>query len=180
VGPTSTVLGRPVVQLCWVVDRIDEAVPRWVEATGAGPFFLAPHIRFDELTYRGRPARLDQSSAIGQWGEVQVELFEQHCDNPSGAREMYAPGETGLQHLTWFVDDLDVETARLEALGYDAVMTCRLPAMRRMRIAWFDTRPLLGVMAEVYEESDVMRRLYRKVARAAEGWDGRDQPRPLS
>lgn len=179
-GPASSALGRPVVQLCWVVDDIEGAVARWVEATGAGPFFLAPHIGFDELTHRGRPARLDQSSAIGQWGDVQVELFYQHCDNPSGAREMYAPGETGPQHLTWFADDLDAETARLAGLGFDTVMTCRLPSMGGMRIAWFDTRPLLGVMAEVYEESDLMRRLYGKVARAADGWDGRDPLRPLT
>jgi methylmalonyl-CoA/ethylmalonyl-CoA epimerase len=164
----------PIVQICWVVDSIEVAVPRWIEATGAGPFFLAAHIPFEDLTYRGKPSQLDQSSAIGQWGGVQVELFEQHCDNPSGARDMYPRGETGLQHMTWFADDLDLETARLEALGFPVVMTGRLPSMGRMRLAWFDARALLGVMIEVYEESDLMRRLYSKVARAAQGWDGSD------
>lgn len=171
---------RPIVQICWVVDSIEAAVPRWVETTGAGPFFLAAHIPFEDLTYRGRPSRLDQSSAIGQLGDVQIELFEQHCDNPSGARDMFAPGETGVQHITWFADDLDAETARLQDLGFAVVKTCRLPSMGGMRLAWFDTRPVFGVMLEVYEESDLMRRLYAKVARAAHEWDGSDPLRHLA
>jgi hypothetical protein len=85
---------------------------------------------------------------------------------------MYAPGETGLQHLTWFADDLDGEARRLEEMGFDTVMTCRLPAVGGMRLAWFDARKLLGAMVEVYEESELMRRLYRRVAKAAEGWRG--------
>jgi hypothetical protein len=170
---------HPIVQMCWVVDDMEAAALQWVKTTGAGPFFLIPHIRLDELTYRGKPAALDQSSAVGQWGSIQVELFQQHCDNPSGAREMFAPGQTGVQHLTWFADDMDAETRRLNALGFATVMTCRLPAIGGMRLAWFDTRAVLGAMAEVYEESALMRRFYQRVARAAEGWNGEEPIRSL-
>ncbi len=169
----------PIVQACWVVDDIPTAVERWATAVGAGPFFLAGHIAFADLTYRGQPAALDQSSAVGQWGGLQVELFTQHCANPSGARDMFAPGTGGLQHVTWFADDLDAEGARLRALGFDEVMTCSLPAVGGTRLAWYDARPLLGCMVEVYEEADLMRRFYRRVARAAEGWDGADPLRLL-
>lgn len=169
----------PIVQMCWVVDDIDAAAARWVQTMGAGPFFRIPHIRLDELTYRGKPATLDQSSAVGQWGAVQVELFQQHCDSPSGAREMFAAGQSGIQHLTWFASDLDAETRRLNAMGFDTVMTCRLPTVGGMRLAWYDTRRVLGAMVEVYEESDLMRRFYRRVARAAEAWSGQDPIRSL-
>jgi hypothetical protein len=172
IGTIEAVAAHPIVQMCWVVDDMEAAALRWLETVGAGPFFLVPHIQLDHLTYRGKPATLDQSSAIGQWGTLQVELFQQHCASPSGAREMYAPGETGLQHLTWFADDLDAETRRLEEMGFDTVMTCRLPAVGGMRLAWFDARKLLGAMVEVYEESELMRGLYRRVAKAAEGWRG--------
>src|SRR4051794_12443115 len=70
------VASGPVIQLCWIVDDIPTAVQRWVQAVGAGPFHLAAHIQFDELTYRGGPATLDQSSALGQWGAGQVELLQ--------------------------------------------------------------------------------------------------------
>jgi hypothetical protein len=179
VAGAAGLTSRPIIQMCWVVDSIEAAVPRWVDVLGAGPFFLAAHIPYEDLTFRGQPAKLDQSSAIGQWGAVQVELFEQHCQNPSGAREMFGPGESGLQHLTWFADDLDQETVRLRDLGFPVVTSCRLPSMGGMRLAWFDTRSMLGVMVEVYEESNLMRRLYAKVARAAEDWDGSEPLRAL-
>jgi len=175
----DTITPHPIVQMCWVVDNMEAAAMQWVKTMGAGPFFLLPHIQLDELTYRGRSAQLDQSSAVGQWGAVQVELFQQHCNNPSGAREMFAPGQTGLQHITWFVDDIDAETRRLNALGFDTVMTCRLPAVGGLRLAWYDTRKILGAMVEVYEEGDLMRRFYKRVARAAEGWNGENPVRSL-
>jgi Glyoxalase/Bleomycin resistance protein/Dioxygenase superfamily len=175
----DTITPVPIVQMCWVVDDMDAAALRWVNTTGAGPFFRLPHIQLDELTYRGKPAALDQSSAVGKWGTVQVELFQQHCDNPSGAREMFAPGETGIQHLTWFANHLDAETRRLNTMGFDTVMTCRLPAIGGMRLAWYDATKVLGAMVEVYEESDLMRRFYRRVAKAAEGWTGENPIRSL-
>lgn len=169
----------PIIQMCWVVDDMDAAALQWVKMMGAGPFFRIPHIQLDELTYRGQSAKLDQSSAVGQWGTVQVELFQQHCHNPSGAREMFAPGQTGIQHLTWFANDLDAETRRLNALGFETVMTCRLPAVGGMRLAWYDTRKAIGAMVEVYEDCDLMRKFYRRVAKAAEGWNGENPLRAL-
>ncbi len=167
----AVLASSPIVQMCWAVADLESAVDQWVSATGAGPFFVAPHIAFDELTYRGQPATLDQSSAVGQWGAVQVELFEQHCDSPSAAREI---GTGVLQHVCWVAADFDAEAARLVGLGYAEVMACRLPAMAAMRLAWYDTRPVLGCFAEIYEESARMRRMYQRVAAAAVGWDGTD------
>jgi hypothetical protein len=169
----------PIVQMCWVVDDMEAAALQWVKMMGAGPFFRIPHIQLDELTYRGKPAKLDQSSAVGQWGAIQVELFQQHCHNPSGAREMFAPGQTGIQHLTWFAADMDAETRRLNGLGFETVMTCRLPAVGGMRLAWYDTRKVVGAMVEVYEDCDLMRKFYRRVAKAAEGWTGEQPVRSL-
>jgi hypothetical protein len=175
----ATVTPHPIVQMCWVVDDMEAAARQWVNLTGAGPFFLLPHIQLDELTYRGKPAKLDQSSAVGQWGTVQVELFLQHCQNPSGAREMFAAGQTGVQHLTWFAQDLDAETRRLNEMGFDTVMTCRLPAIGGMRLAWYDARKVLGAMVEVYEDCEPMRKFYRRIAKAADGWNGEHPIRSL-
>lgn len=173
------ITSSPIVQMCWVVDDMEAAALQWVKMMGAGPFFRIPHIQLDELTYRGKPAKLDQSSAVGQWGAIQVELFQQHCQNPSGAREMFAPEQTGIQHLTWFAADIDAETRRLNGLGFETVMTCRLPAIGGMRLAWYDTRKVLGAMVEVYEDCDLMRKFYRRVAKAAEGWTGEQPVRSL-
>jgi len=66
-----------------------------------------------------------------------------------------------------------------ERMGFDTVMTCRLPAIGGMRLAWYDATKVLGAMVEVYEESDLMRRFYRRVAKAAEGWTGENPIRSL-
>jgi len=81
--------------------------------------------------------------------------------------------------VTWFAEDVDAEGDRLRRLGFDEVMTATLPVMGGMRIAWYDTRPLLGCMAEVYEESSMMRRLYQRIAASAADWDGSDPLRAL-
>ena len=93
---------------------------------------------------------------------MQLELLVQHCDSPSGVTEMRDAGHVGLQHVTWFADDLDAEGERLRRLGFDEVMTGTLP-----------------VMAEIYEESRLMRRFYQRVADAAVDWDGSDPLRRL-
>jgi hypothetical protein len=98
---------------------------------------------------------------------------------PVGGDRDARRGHVGLQHVTWFADDLDTEGERLRRLGFDEVTTATLPVMSGMRIAWYDTRPLLGCMAEIYEESRLMRRFYQRVADAAVDWDGRDPLRRL-
>jgi len=85
----------------------------------------------------------------------------------------------GLRFVTRAVDDIDAETRRLNALGFDTVMTCRLPAVGGLRLAWYDTRKVFGAMVEVYEEGDLMRRFYSRVARAAENWHGENPVRSL-
>ena len=103
----------------------------------------------------------------------------QHCNNPSGSREMYASGETGVQHRTWFADGLEAETRRTEALAFKTAMMCRLPEVGGVRLARFDTSKLLGAMVDGYEESELLRRFQRRVARAADGWKGEDPVRSL-
>ncbi len=174
----TSIAQRPIIQICWKVDNMEAAARQWSALMGAGPFFLVPHIQFDDLIDRGKPATLDQSSAVGQWGSVQVELFEQHCDSPSILRDMFAPGSTGLQHMTWVADDLDSETRRMEGLGFPRVWSCKLRESG-MRIAMFDTRPVLGALSEVYEENASIRQFYRAIAQAAKGWKGEDPVRSI-
>jgi hypothetical protein len=173
-------LGSPsIVQLGWVVSDLAQAAAHWAALMGAGPFFRLPHVQLDDLTYRGSPADWDHSSAVGQWGPIQLELMEQHCSSPSGIRDVYRPGESGVHHVTWVVEDFEKERHRLESMGFPAVMTGRVALADGMQMGWFDTLHVLGVMAEVYQESESMRRSFSWVARQADGWDGRDVLRDL-
>lgn len=168
---------NPIVQLCFLVDDLDEAIERWVDVIGAGPFFVMRHIPLEHVTYRGEPSTYDHSAALGQWGSMQVELHQQHCETPSAAKELFGPGETGLLQVSWLVDDVDAEIERMEGLGYPTVFTCDAEG-GSLQTAWFDTRELLGTYVEVYTKSFAVP-AYAAIARAAEGWDGERPLRPI-
>ena len=168
-------LGAPV-QIAYAVPDAGEAALRWVAEFGAGPFFLRPHIPVSDVIYRGRPARFDHSSAYGQWGDIMVELVQDHNTAPSVVRERYASDESGLHHLAFIVDDLDATTTQLGGLGFDVAMTARSSTTR---FHFVDAVGVLGHMIELYQRSDHLRRFYATVRDAAFDWDGSDPVRPL-
>jgi hypothetical protein len=166
----------PIVQIAWVVDDLDAAVLRWATQMGAGPFFVKRHVQLANVTYRGEPSTFDHSAAMGWWGNVEVELMQQHCHQPSAIRDQFEPGETGIVSVAWFTPDLGAEINRMESMGFETVHL--IGDERAVPVAWFDTRPVLNTMAEVYQDEPHRRARKAAIARAAEGWDGSEPLRP--
>jgi catechol 2,3-dioxygenase-like lactoylglutathione lyase family enzyme len=169
-------LGRPV-QVAYAVPDAAAYARRFAEQFGAGPFFLRPHIELHDVEHRGAAATFDHTSAYGQWGDVMVELVQDHGTGPSIVRDMFAHAESGLHHLAFFVDDLDESTARLGALGYVTAMRARTASGQRFH--FLDARAPLGHMLELYARNDRLASFYRMVAEAAAGWDGSEPVRAL-
>lgn len=48
-----SIIFGPARQNGLVVANLDEAVQRWVDKLGAGPFFVVRHLPLDYFTYRG-------------------------------------------------------------------------------------------------------------------------------
>lgn len=169
---------RPFNQICFYVKDMEKAAQAWHDLTGAGPFYLMHHIGFKKLTYNGEEATLDQSSACGNWGSIQIELFEQHDDSPAGMGPLLPafgnPDLGVLHHLNFVADDLEEEIKRIEALGYPAIWRCEVdfPGPDPFLIAMFDTRPLTGCMTEVYKRHEGVEGLYDLIRQASIGWDG--------
>jgi hypothetical protein len=88
----------PVVQLGYVVPDIRRAMRHWTEVIGVGPFYLIEHTPFTQVYYKGTPAKIDQSAALAQWGDIQVELVEQHNDTTSVNTTFAGRARGGLQH----------------------------------------------------------------------------------
>ena len=168
-------LGAPV-QIAYAVPDARIAAQHWVTRFGAGPFFLRSHIPVSDVMYRGRPARFDHSSAYGQWGNIMVELVQDHDTAPSVVRERYAADESGLHHLAFLVDDLDIATTHLGTLGFDVAMTARSSTTR---FYFVDAVDELGHMIELYQRSDHLLQFYAMVREAACDWDGTDPVRDL-
>ncbi len=160
----------PPVQIAYAVVDAHDAARKWVEGFGAGPFFIAEHIPVTNVVHRGTPAVFDHTSAYGQWGEIMVELVQDHGEGPSAVRDLYAPGESGLHHVAYFVDDLDEATAELAKRGFPLAMSAE--ARGETRFHFVDAVAELGHFLELYELSPELKSFYEKVRDEAIGWDG--------
>jgi hypothetical protein len=161
-----------IVQNAYYVSDLDAAIERWHALWGLGPFFVRRHIVLQEVRYRGAPSTLDISAAYVQAGEIQLELVTQHDDTRSAFRDMYSRDQQGLHHVAVMPDDYDSLVSRYADAGFPVATELRTAAGRGA--AYIDTRPMLGHMLEVYRVSESLLTLYRQVADAAQGWDGRE------
>ena len=91
----------PIHHVGYVVDDLEAGIERFVHSPGAGPFFVMEHLAFDEVTFLGRPAVYDHSSAFGAWGPLTVELTEVHAAHPAGLAEALVKPGGGVGHVAW-------------------------------------------------------------------------------
>lgn len=172
--PLAPMLGPPV-QIAYAVADATSAAARWSRDFGAGPFFVRPHIELVDVVVRGRPGTFDHTSAYGQWGSIMVELVQDHGDGPSPVRELFGPGEFGLHHLAFVVEDLDTALQRLLAAGHQVVMSAR--TLGGVEFCFVDTVAEYGHLIELYRPSARLSSFYSMVAAASAGWDGTDPVR---
>ena len=166
---------RDYMQQAWVVDDLAAAMRRWTEVCGVGPFFVLEHVPMENLTYRGRPAKLDCTIALAQAGRTQVELIEQHCDNPSIYRDIVPKGRSAFHHAAVICQDYDRELAHYQSMGLALAAT---GSFGDMRFAYVDTSRDLDCVVELIEDMPSIRSHFKMIADAAAGWDGKEPVRP--
>lgn len=140
---------RALFQHAYLVEDIERSAVGWSELFGAGPFVVAPHHQTDGFAYRGTSTEADVSYAFGYLGDLMIQLIQQHDDQPSIYREMYAPGEEGFHHVAYLVSDFVAEKERLQKLGFECA--CALYA-DRVDAAYFDTRSVTGGFTEIHAD----------------------------
>jgi hypothetical protein len=156
-------------QAAWIVNDLHATAERWTKTFGVGPFFVFDEITLEDLTYRGRPAKMDFSAALAQAGDLQIELIRQGCDNPSAYRDLYPLGKEGFHHMAVFSDDYDAELASYREQGFEVATEGRAGPMR---YCYVDTSPLMGFMIEILEKNDPFIQVFGQVAEASKDWDG--------
>ena len=161
-------IGSGIVQICHIVEDLDQAVDHWVETFGAGPFFGQRNLDIPVM-HRGTPSFLYSHVALGQCGMLQMELVQIVGNEPTVYRDMYPDGGSGFHHVAMFVDDLQKEIDAYAAAGSELGA---LGEFNGCGFAYVDTRKSVGFFTELYEECAFMRGFYRKIADAAAGWDG--------
>ena len=161
----------PPVQIAYAVSDIFRGVDKWIKDFGAGPFFIAEHIPIKNVIYRGHPSELDITVAYGQWGEIMIELVQDNGEGPSIIRDLYPPQKSGLHHLAYFVNDMDLVSAKLVEEGYVLAMSGQAG---ENRFQFFDAISEMGHFLEIYEPIESLKNLYERVRSASINWDGSD------
>lgn len=170
-------------QIAFVVRDLDQALHYWTHTLGIGPFFVRRRVVPESFRYRGKlsPAPCI-SVALGNSGEMQIELIQQHDDRPSAYLDHLASGREGFQHVSsWLTRaEYDATMERSLAAGIAVAHEGIVPGSGT-RFAYFATETVAGGV--MYEIADVMEpAVYARmqlIADAARDWDGRDPVREI-
>lgn len=167
-----------VRQLGYVVADLDAAVHYWVNTLGAVPFFLIKHCALRNQQLRGQPAAVDVDVdiALGNSGDVQIELIFQHNDVASVYNETAAAGHIGLHHFGLMPSDYKKARKQYADQGFEVAFEATVSGAE---LVYFDTRAAIGHYTELWERSDVFDDVARLVESAAVGWDGENPLRPM-
>lgn len=161
----------PIMQNGFVVHDWREAAMHWVEKLGVGPFFVLEHIPFAQCFYRGTPADIDMTVAIAYTGNYQIELVQQHNDEPSIYKDFLDAFGPGLQHVGTLVDNLDKS---IEENGFSDKVLQHGQTTAGQRFAYVDTVQHNGTMLELIETDQDMEKTFEYMRHSALDWDGTD------
>jgi catechol 2,3-dioxygenase-like lactoylglutathione lyase family enzyme len=171
-----------VRQLGFVVRDLDRALEYWTKTLGVGPFFTIHKVTPEKWRYRGQPSPAPcVSIALANPGDVQIEIIQQHDDQPTAWRDFLASGREGFHHVSsWLTRaEYDAAVARMLAAGTVVISEGVVPGSGE-RFAYLATDSGPGGL--VFEIADAMEACYpltQMVAEAARGWDGRDPIRAV-
>ena len=168
---------KDFMQLCWVVPSLEASIDHWVKFSGAGPFFVFESLHFDNGFYRGEPADIAPCrAAIGQFGDMQIELVQQTGDGTGLWGEVVPKGQLGFHHAGLYCADYAAERATYLEAGNAMVFE---GLMMGARTCYIDTVRTLGFMVELITANPVAAHVFQQFRDAAVGWDGRDPVRTL-
>ena len=165
----------------YYVDDLEEAVAQAVRDLGIGPFLVHEHVTFDEFrcapgVAEREPVAFDHTAAFAAWGPVVLELGQVHDIDP-GLAAAYGVAPGAMSHVSWVVDDLEAETARLTALGCSPINTARSGPIH---VSWHTGGRLFPHPIEVHEANPAILGMYPRLAALAQDWDGTTAPmRPM-
>jgi Glyoxalase/Bleomycin resistance protein/Dioxygenase superfamily len=148
----------------WVAD-LATACTQWTDELDVGPFDTIDHIAFEAFDLAGAgEVVFDHSAAFAAWGPIVVELGQVHAiDQRLASAYDYTIG--AISHVSWVVDDLAAESARLANLGCRLINTARSGPIS---VAWHTGGPLFPHPIEVHQSNDVINSMHeRLVARRA-------------
>lgn len=171
----------PLRQNGFVVRDIEQAMRRWTRVLGVGPFFYIEDQPLNDFVYRGVPSGPRFSVALAHSGGVQVELIQQHNEEPSAFLDFRYHGEEGLQHVAFWTEDFDRDLRRAHEQGLEVLQSGRSGSGGpNERFAYFTSPDPRCTVVELSETLGRKAALFRAVEDAARDWDGADPVRDMA
>lgn len=167
-----------VCQNGYVVRDIEAALKHWTEVMGVGPFYYIDRVKCDWFTYRGEPSPVEMSIALGNTGDLQIELIQQRNDAPSMYMDFLNAGREGLQHMSWWTTDYQAAYDRALAAGFKVGHEGQIGGPQG-RFVYFDTETHPGTVIEMSDISGAKGKFFEHIRKAAIDWDGSDPVRPV-
>ena len=161
-------------QVAYVVGNMEEALRYWVDFLGAGPFYMFEHSEMDDQKYRGGDSQVDVSLAVGNSGDVQIELI--YCENDAASvyKEFLDAGRVGVHHVGLMPENYVEACREYESMGFDRAFECKISGTS---LVYFDTVEATGHFTELWERSEAFIDFINFVRTASVGWDGSDPVR---
>jgi len=168
----------PVRQSGFMVSSLDTALEYWTQTMGIGPFFRMDHLEMKSFTYRGSSSDVDVSIALGNSGDMQIELVQQHNDAPSPYLDFLKTHGPGLQHYSVWTETYDDDLRRLSKAGRNFMAEGLLGT--GTRFGYFEGGADGQPVMEVSELTPATAELFALIRDAAKDWDGQDPVRELT
>ena len=168
-----------LMQIAFVPENIDAALQYWTKTMGVGPFVRLEHAQnaLTKTTFRGQPCEADYSLMIAYWGDVQVELIEQHNDAPSIYTEWRNNRSEGMHHVSILADDFEHVKKVCFAAGCSLLQDGESESAV---FAYFDTHAGAGSILEVLCPGPEIRAYHQFMKTTCRGWDGKDPIRQFA
>lgn len=166
-----------VMQMAYVPRDVDAALRWWTGTMGVGPFFKMERIRLIDCKYRGAPSDAEFSIAIAYWGEIQIELIEQHNDAPSIYKRWRDEGREGLHHVCIVVDDL--AHARRVCAEAGAPVEQEGQVAGGGEVIYVDSGGGPGSLVEIIQLPQATLDFFAQMRETCRTWDGSEPVRKL-
>lgn len=166
----------PVVQQGYVVPDVDASIEHWL-ARGVGPFFLQDISDFSGQ-YDGSHIQADMRAGFAYCGDQQIEVITPEGEHPSIYKDYLKQNPAGgLQHLAYWVDDVEKKLAEVAAAGHQFKVWQRYGEAPDYKAhAYIDSETHPGVMIQLMARSDFYDMFFGLMKAAADEWDGVTDP----
>jgi hypothetical protein len=131
-----------------------EKAIKFYESMGVGPFspLLGPKgkVPLKDKTLHGKPSEweLDLRHAEGGLGDITFELVTP-LEGDTPVKEFLEQKGEGIQHIGFFVDDIEAETAKLASKGFKITQSAETPTVIW---AYYGTDAVGGVSIELMQK----------------------------